>query len=233
MGGLPGDREPPLVTEDRVERRIRKPADLLRLVLNGAGLAVLAGAGLAAQATATGADQDIASASRRLPSGLLSLAGVTAGLVLLVLPVALAVTQLVRRQPRRLVQAVVTGLVTAGLVLAASALLRLPGAAHLHAALTVPHQGAATAPLDAYLGAFAAYVTVIDLSARPRWRTAVWVVVLVYVIASLAGTKATILSLALTLLLGRTVGIAARYVVGLPSQRPPACSASVVPGWWS
>ena len=222
MGGLPGDREPPLVTEDRVERRIRKPADLLRLVLNGVGLVLLAAAGLAAQATATGADKDIASASRRLPSGLLSLAGVTAELVLLVLPVALAVTQLVRRQPRRLVQAIVTGLVTAGLVLAASALLRLPAAAHMHAALTVPHHGEATAPLDAYLAAFPAYVTVIDLSARPRWRTAVWVVLLVYVIASLAATKATILSLALTLLLGRTVGIAARYVVGLPSQRPPA-----------
>ena len=222
MGGLPGDREPPLVTEDRVERRVRKPADLLRLVLNGAGLAVLAAAGLAAQATATGADKDIASASRRLPSGLLSMAGVTAGLVLLVLPVALAITQLVHRQPRRLVQAIVTGVVTAGLVVAASVLLRLLAAAHMHAALTVPHHGAATAPLDAYLAAFAAYVTVIDLSARPRWRTAVWVVVLAYVIASLAATQATILSLAITLLLGRTVGIAARYVVGLPSQRPPA-----------
>ncbi len=222
MGGLPGDGEPPLVTEDHVERRVRKPADLLRLVLNGVGLALLAAAGLAAQATATGVDEDIASASRRLPSGLLSLAGVAAGLALLVLPVALAVAQLAHRQPRRLVQAIVTGVVTAGLVVAASAILRLPAAAHMHAALTVPRHGAATAPLDAYLAAFAAYVTVIDLSVRPRWRTAVWLVVLAYVIASLAATHATILSLAITLLLGRTAGIAARYAVGLPSQRPPA-----------
>lgn len=225
MGGLsvlPADADPPLVIDDRAERRVRKPADLLRLVLNGAGLVILAGAGLAAQATATGADEDIAAATRRLPSSLLSLAGVSAGLALLILPAALAVSQLVRRQPRRLVQALVTGAVTAGLVLAASALLRLPAAADMHAALTVAHHGAATAPLDGYLAGFAAYVTVIDLSARPRWRTAVWVVVLAYLIASLAATQATILSLAITLLLGRTVGIAARYAVGLPSQRPPA-----------
>jgi uncharacterized membrane protein YbhN (UPF0104 family) len=223
MGGLPGDGEPPLVTEDHVERRVRKPADLLRLVLNCAGLALLAAAGLAAQATATGADQDIASASRRLPAGLLSLAGVAGGLALLVLPAALAVAQLRRRQLRRLVQAVVTGGVTAGLVAAASALLRSPAAAQMHAALTVPHRGAAaTAPLDGYLAAFAAYVTVIDLSARPRWRTAVWVVVGAYVIANVAATQATVLSLAITLLLGRTAGVAARYAAGLPAQRPPA-----------
>jgi glycosyltransferase 2 family protein len=222
MGGLPGDSEPPLVTEDHVERRVRKPADLLRLVLNGAGLLLLAGAGLAAQATATGADEDIASATRRLPSGLLSMAGVAAGLALLVLPAGLAVAQLVHRQPRRLVQAVVTAVVTAVLVGAASALLRLPAAAHMHAALTVSRHGAATAPLDAYLAAFAAYVTVIDLSARPRWRTGVWLVVLAYVIASVTATQATILSVAITLLLGRTAGIAARYAAGLPSQRPPA-----------
>jgi uncharacterized membrane protein YbhN (UPF0104 family) len=79
-----------------------------------------------------------------------------------------------------------------------------------------------TAPLDAYLAAFAAYVTVMDLGGRPRWRAAVWLTVGAYAITSLVAIHATALSLAITLVLGHTVGVAVRYAAGLQSQRPTA-----------
>ena len=184
-------------------------------------LAVLAGAGLAARATTRGAEADIAAAGHHLPGVLLTLLRIASGFALLVLPVALAVRQLARRQFRRLSEAIATSAVTVAAVLAVNALLRLPGAADLYAALSVTRSGLThTAPLDGYLAALAAYVTVIDLGGRPRWRGAVWLAVGAYAITSLVAIHATVLSLAITLILGGTVGIAMRYAAGLPSQRP-------------
>ena len=214
---------PGIVVDDQAERRVRKPADLLRLVIDGAWLAVFTGVGLVATATASGAETDLASAGKHLPGVLLTLLRITSGLALLILPVALAVRQFAHRQPRRLAEAVGTSAAMFGLVVAANTLLRLPAAAHFYAALTVTRNGAThTAPLDGYLAAFAAYVTVMDLGGRPRWRATVWLTVGAYAVTSLVGIHATALSLAVTLLLGHTIGVAVRYAAGLPSQRPPA-----------
>jgi glycosyltransferase 2 family protein len=219
---------PAVIVEDHPERRIRKPIDLLRFVIGCLGIALFAGAGLVAHATASGAATDIASASRRLPDALLSILGLASALALLVLPVALAVRQLVRQQPRRLAEAAATAAVTLVVVVAANALLRQPGAADLHAALTVAHPSRASAPLDGYLAALAAYVTVIGFSGRPRWRAAVWLSLGAYALASLAASRTTVLSLLIALLLGRTIGVAVRYAAGLPSERPSAAEIADV-----
>ena len=176
-----------------------------------------------ARATANGAETDIAAGGSHLPGTLLTLLAIASGLALLILPVALAARQFARRQPRRLGEALATSAVTVGVVVAANALLRLPDATDLYQVLTVTRSGLThTAPLDGYLAAFAAYVAVIDLSGRPRWRAAVWLTVGAYAITSLVAIHATALSLAITLVLGETVGLAVRYGAGLPSQRPGA-----------
>jgi glycosyltransferase 2 family protein len=215
--------EPALATEDHLERRIRRPIDLLRLVVGCAAAVVLAGAGLVAHATATGVATDIATAGHRLPGALLALLGLAATLALIVLPVALAGRQLARGESRRLGEAVFTAAITLAVITAVNALLRLPRAAHLYSALAVTRGGlAVTVPLDAYLAALAAYVTVIGLSGRPRWRDAVLVSLLVYCVANLVAGHTTVLSLLITLVLGRTIGVGIRYAAGQPSQRPPA-----------
>jgi glycosyltransferase 2 family protein len=212
---------PAVAIEDHFERRIRKPADLLRLVTGCVGLAILVGAAVVARATETGAETDLSRAAHHLTHTLLTLLAYASGFVLLVLPVALAVRQFVRGQPRRFAEAAATGAVTIAVVAGVNALLRLPAAAHLAAALTVTNPAHAAA-LDGYLAAFAAYVTVIDLGGRQALHAVVWATVGVYVVTSLVAIQATILSLAITLVLGRTIGVAFRYVAGLPSQRPTA-----------
>jgi glycosyltransferase 2 family protein len=212
---------PAVAVEDHLERRIRKPADLLRLVTGCAGLAILVGAGLVARATEAGAETDLSHAAHHLTHTVLNLLAIASKFALLVLPVALAVRQLARRQPRRLAEAIGTAGVTVAVVAGVNALLRLPFAAQLAAALTVSNPAHAAA-LDGYLAAFAAYVTVIDLGGRQGLHGLVWVTVGVYVVTSLVAIQATILSLAIALVLGRTIGVAYRYAVGLPSQRPSA-----------
>ncbi len=185
-----------------------------------------------AHATVKGAETDIAAAGHRLPGAMLALLGLAAALALLVLPVALAVRQVARREPQRLGEAVFTSAIALAVVVAANALLRLPAASHLYDALTVTRGGlATTVPLDSYLAALAAYTTVIGLSGRPRWRAAVLVSLLVYCIANLVAGHTTVLSLLITLVLGRTIGVGVRYAAGLPSKRPSAAeiAAALIP----
>ena len=160
-------------------------------------------------------------ASQRLPGEIVSTLRVLAILVLVLLPVALAVRQLVRRQARRLAEAVATGAATALVVGLAGVVLRTGVGDQLYHAIAMSSRGVSHfALLDGYLAGLVAYTTIIDLSARPRWRAALWVTLGVYAIASLATLRTTVLSVLITLLLGRAIGLGVRYAAGSMSQRP-------------
>ncbi len=209
---------------DQLERRIRKPGDLLRCIIACIEIAGLAIAAVALSATTTGVETDIVGASKRLPHPLLEAATPLAVFALLILPVALAIQQLLRRQPRRLVEAILTG-VLAGLVTKATdLLLARAAAARLYDAIIMSRPGASHVPaLDPYLAGLVAYTTMIVLVGRPVWRNALWVAVGVYAIVQLVGTlHTTVISLLITLLMGRAIGLAVRYGAGSASQRPSA-----------
>jgi uncharacterized membrane protein YbhN (UPF0104 family) len=222
VGPAPEPARPAAIhVEDHLESRIRIPADLLRCVIALIEIALLAGLGLLARATAGGAEFDIVLASRRLPQVLLSALGFSAHAVLLLLPAALAVRLLIHRQPRRLGEAVLAGGITVGVVVAANYVLKLPVAAGLHDVLT-PAADKHMPPLDGYLSGLAAYVTVVGLSGRPRWRSVFWLAIAFYALASLADAQTTVFSLLITLLLGLACGSGLRYAVGSVSERPSA-----------
>jgi glycosyltransferase 2 family protein len=197
--------------------------DLLRSVTALLGIAVLVGVGLLAHATAAGVEIDAVGAGRRLPHAVLSLLTVVAPLVLLLLPVALAVRQLSRRQPRQLVEAVLTGLGAMLLVALVNVALRTDAASQLFDAIAPAARAARLAgPLDGYLAGLIAYTTIIGMTSPSPWRTALWAAIGIYAVATLAASEATVLSLLITLLLGRVIGLGVRYAIGSLSQRPTA-----------
>jgi uncharacterized membrane protein YbhN (UPF0104 family) len=208
---------------DRLERRIRKPIDLLRCITSFIEIIVLAVAGVAASATTTGVETDITGASGRLPSAVLAVAPPLALFAILIIPVALAVRQIVRGQVQRLAEAVATG-VLAGVVAAVTdAALRRGFAERLYDAIIMSRPGTShVAALDPYLAGLVAYATIIGLSGRPGWRNALWLAIGVYALVHLAALDTTLLSLLITLLVGRTIGLGVRYVAGSPSLRPTA-----------
>jgi glycosyltransferase 2 family protein len=209
--------------EDHLESRIRIPADLLRCVIAVIEIALLAGLGLLARATANGAETDIVLASKQLPGAVLSFIGFVAHVALLILPVALAIRVLVRRQPRWLAEGIAAGGLTVGVVLAADVLLRNRAATGLYDVLTPVHTANKRVPaLDWYLSGLTAYVTVIGLSGRPRWRTIFWLAVAFYAVASLADAQTTVFSVLITLLIGVACGAGLRYALGAVSERPSA-----------
>jgi glycosyltransferase 2 family protein len=207
---------------DRLERRIRKPVDLLRCITSGIEIIVLVVAGVAASATTAGIETDILGASERLHT-LLAVARPLVLFGILIVPLALAVRQLFRRQVRRLAEAVAAG-VLAGVVTAVlNAALRREVAARLYDAIIMSRPGTShVAALDPYLAGLVAYATIIGLSGRPGWRNALWLAVGVYGLVHLVDLDTTLLSFLLTLLIGRTIGLGIRYVAGSPSLRPSA-----------
>jgi glycosyltransferase 2 family protein len=213
------------VVEDQPTRRIRRPVDALRCLADVFWIAVLVVAGLAARATTQGLETDLVDLSRRLQDVVLpTLRGISL-FGLLAFPVALAVRQLVRRQGRRLAEAVATGAGTIALVLLADLVLRsnIAFAGTLYRAIAMAPPGPSSfAPIDAPLAGLVAFTTIIDLSGRTRWRVALWLTVGVYLVTSLADLRTSVLSVLITLLVGRVIALAVRYVAGSPSQRPPA-----------
>jgi uncharacterized membrane protein YbhN (UPF0104 family)/tRNA A-37 threonylcarbamoyl transferase component Bud32 len=212
-----------LQVSDHLERRIRKPVDALRCVVSCFWIVVLAVAAVAASATTTGVETDIVGASKRLPSALLHVAPPIALFALLILPLLLAVSQLVRRQVRRLIEAALTGLVAGAAAEAANILLPRPAASRLYYAIIMSQPGASHAnALDPYLVGLVAFITMIGLTGRPGWRNALGLAIGVYAIVQLAVLNITGLSILITLLTGRAIGLAVRYAAGSASQRPPA-----------
>jgi glycosyltransferase 2 family protein len=209
--------------EDQLESRIRIPADLLRCLIALMEIALLAGLGLLARATANGAETDLVLASKHLPAAVLSFVGFVAHIALLILPAALAIRMLVRRQPRRLTEGIAAGALTVGVVLGANLLLKNHIATGLYDVLTPVHTADRRVPaLDWYLSGLTAYVTVIGLSGRPRWRTVFWLAIAFYALASLADAQTTVFSLLITVLLGVACGGGIRYALGVVSERPSA-----------
>jgi glycosyltransferase 2 family protein len=209
--------------DDQLERRIRKPADALRCIVSCSWIVVLGVAAVAASATTNGVETDIVGASRRVPHALLVVAPPVALFALFVLPLALGISQLVRRQVRRLIEAVATGLVAGAAAEIVNVLLPRPEAARLYYAIIMSHPGGPRVDtLDPYLAGLVAYVTMIGLTGRPGWRNALGLAIGVYSVVQLAALNTTVLSILITLLAGRAIALAVRYAAGSVSQRPSA-----------
>jgi uncharacterized membrane protein YbhN (UPF0104 family) len=168
-------------------------------------------------------ETDIVGASGRLPHTLLTVAQPIALYALLILPLGLAVSQLIRRQVRRLIEAAATGLVAGAAAQVANIALLRPAGTRLYYSIIMSHPGVTHVnALDPYLAGLVAYVTMIGLTGRPGWRNALGLAVGVYAVVQLTALDTTGLSILLTLLAGRAVGLAVRYAAGSASQRPTA-----------
>ena len=213
--------------EDRLERRIRKPVDLLRCTLSCIEIVALALAGVAASATTAAVQADIVGATRQVPASLLQVARPLALIALYILPAALAVQLLARRQFRRLAESVATGILAAGVTQIVNVLLSREPASRLYDAITMARPGASQVAsyvpaLDPALAGLVAYATMVGLVGRPAWRNALWVAVGVYSVVHVGVLHTPLLTLLITVIAGRAIGLAVRYVAGSTSERPGA-----------
>ena len=213
--------------EDRLERRIRKPVDLLRCTLSCIEIVALVLAGVAASATTAAVQADIVGATRQVPASILQVARPLALIALYILPAALAVQLLARRQFRRLAESVATGVLAAGVTQIVNVLLSREPASRLYDAITMARPGTSQVAthvpaLDPALAGLVAYATMVGLVGRPAWRNALWVAVGVYSVVHVGVLHTPLLTLLITVIAGRAIGLAVRYVAGSSSDRPGA-----------
>ena len=159
-----------LVIEDGViPRRVRRPADLIRLSLAILGMAVLVAVAYFLSATSTGIEQDVTQVSGRLPSFLLLALNVIGALGLLGLPIAAAIDLLVRKRGRQLVEAIGAMVVATALAVLIAALVALWGSSKLLLALTGTDEPAEVFVLNPLIVGLVAFITVARLLGRGRW----------------------------------------------------------------
>jgi glycosyltransferase 2 family protein len=208
---------PALAVEDDLQPRVRMPADLLRCVLTAIEVAVLGTVGL------IGVQVNARPATKRLPAPLLGVLGFVAHFAIYALPLALAAWLAYRRQWRRLGEAVATAVLVAGLVALANFVFRLAPFRLLYDGLAAgPTGGVRPVLFDGYLAGLVAYITVIGLAGRPRWRATFWAAIGFYSLTRLAANQTTLLAGLITLLIGSSVGSGLRFAVGSVSERPSA-----------
>jgi uncharacterized membrane protein YbhN (UPF0104 family) len=208
------------VVVDVAPVRIRLPVDLLRLAVLVLVLLVLAGLGTVASDTVRGAGLDLARLVGRTPDAVIRLFGVLGAVSAVAVPLGLMVAEIARGHTRRLVEALLTGLATIGLIEALDQLLAEFPASALYGGLTGAGAGQAVRPLDAYLAALLALVTVIGLPGDPRGRRSMVAMTALYVASVFTGTQTSLLSPLASITIGATVGVLVRYVAGRANELP-------------
>ncbi len=211
----------PVAVVDVLPSRLRRPVDLVRLVGLVLVLVLLAVLGTIGSATWHGIDVDVARLVRAVPPFVLHTTTAVGFFAALALPLAMMVSEVWRGHTRRLVEAVVCGVLALAVVEGLVGVLHWIKATSLFKSL-LPDAAAAhdLQPLDAYLAALLAFVAVLGLaSPRPR-RLLVLGVTLVYVVSAFIGTQASLLSLLSSGVVGALIGVAARYVAGQPNTQP-------------
>ena len=208
-----------LVIEDGVvTKRVRRPADLLRFFLV---TAVASGSLLFAsilESTITGLDSDLAKSASYLPAWLALPLGLLSSLGLVVLPVGIAINLAMRRRSIVILEA------AGGFLLAATAVtllgwyLQEQGSDEVWFALSgTTDRG--TIPLQPYLAGVVAITTIARVRERGRGGTLSTTIIAASALAVFLAGGVTVVSTALTLLIGWDAGLLIRYAFGTPTDR--------------
>ncbi len=214
------DEPPPL-------GRVRRPFDLIQALLGAIVTIIVVFIGSVTVSAVSGLQEDVAGAATRLSGPGLQVASALAALAGLALPVAAAVDLLGHRQLRRFADTVAAGAAAVGVCALFNRwvddVAPTPVRSALTALRTVDHRTEPTLPL---LAGLLAVLLVSALARRQYWRGFGWGAVVAFSGLNLVTGDGTPLAVAVTLLIGATVGIAVRYTLGIPSTRPSAAAVA-------
>ncbi|MFD9482737.1 lysylphosphatidylglycerol synthase domain-containing protein [Streptomyces sp. NPDC059991] len=209
------------VDEPLLPARVHRPSDLVRLISGVLAIAIVLTIAAIAHHTTSGLEQDISKGSDQAPDVLIRLAGLVSSIAVLILPVAFAIERLIKRDGLRIADGVLAAVLAHGAALATDLWVAKSAPESITSALTQQSgTGGLTDPVHGYLAPVIAYMTAVGMARRPRWRVALWAVLLLNSFAVLVGGQTTAFSILVTVLLGWTVAYGTLYTVGSPNVRP-------------
>ncbi|MEU4120056.1 lysylphosphatidylglycerol synthase transmembrane domain-containing protein [Kitasatospora sp. NPDC028055] len=211
------------VDEPLLAARAHRPSDLIRFLAGVFGIvAVFVLAGIATSTT-TGIEQDIATNAPHFSAVLSTITGLVSSVAVLAVPLAFAVERLIKRDGLRVADGVLASVLAYGVSLGIDWWVAEGASEHIRTALTrlpMDSHNTLTDPVHGYLAPVIAYMTAVGMTSRPRWRVALWVVVIFSGVTELLGDYTTPLSLMLTVLIGWSVAYGTLYAIGSPNIRP-------------
>lgn len=209
--------------EPLLPARVHRPSDLMRLLIGVLAIVVLLAIAAFAHGTTSGLEQDINKGTGQAPDLLIKIAGLASSIAILLVPVAFAIERLIKRDGLRIADGVLAAVLAHGVTLATDLWVARAAPGSIQEALTQPSPGdihALTDPVHGYLAPVIAYMTAVGMSRRPRWRSVLWIVLLLDAFSMLVTGYTTPFSIILTVLIGWTVAYGTLYAVGSPNVRP-------------
>ncbi|WP_414720872.1 lysylphosphatidylglycerol synthase domain-containing protein [Streptomyces sp.] len=207
--------------EPLLAARVHRPSDLLRLLVGVLAIALVLAIAAFAHGTTSGLEQDINKGTTGAPDVFVKIAGLVSSIAVLLVPVAFAIERLIKRDGLRIADGVLAAVLAHGVTLATDLWVARAAPGTIQDALTQPAaDGGLTDPVHGYLAPVIAYMTAVGMARRPRWRFALWFVLLLDAFTMLVAGYTTAFSIILTVLIGWTVAYGTLYTVGSPNVRP-------------
>ncbi|MER8119360.1 lysylphosphatidylglycerol synthase domain-containing protein [Streptomyces sp. NPDC094031] len=222
-GPNPDHPDPVEGDEPLLPARVHRPSDLMRLLVGLLAIVVLLAVAAFAHGTTSGLEQDINKGTGQAPDLLIRFAGLASSIAILLVPVAFAIERLIKRDGLRIADGVLAAVLAHGVTLATDLWVARAAPGSIQDALTQPSPvdvHALTDPVHGYLAPVIAYMTAVGMSRRPRWRSVLWIVLLLDAFSMLVTGYTTAFSIVLTVLIGWSVAYGTLYAVGSPNVRP-------------
>jgi glycosyltransferase 2 family protein len=203
-----------------LSERVRRPADLIRLVIAANAIWILVFVGVLAVRTSFGIEADLTTATRQLPGLAIFLLNVVGASAILILPLIAAVRLTITGQSRLFLES----LLAAGLaVLAAIAGARLLTEFE-SSRILITFTGSLlinqSVLLNPLLASLVAFITVSRIVERPYFGYFAIFSVIALITTELIAGGTTLIAQGTALLIGWSAGLLIRYLLGTPTIRP-------------
>ena len=200
--------------------RVRRPVDLMQMVLSLAGIAVVLTLSIYARGTTTGVTDDVQSAlSSFVRSVVLVPVSVIEALLVIVLPAVVLTDRLIRRKFLDVLGAVGAAVVSYLAALGAGWLIETAGSQRMLLALQIWRQGELLVSIIPVVTALAALLTVTGTRAANRSVAVSWTLLWIALAVAVITGDGTINGALITVLLGRAIGLGTRYAAGMTAER--------------
>lgn len=204
---------------DIPESRVHRQADLLSLLGVLIGIVVVLLLGTYAHGTTQGITADVHGISGVLQRVLIAPVNLFSGIVTLVLPAAAIIDLAVRREPRRILEALGAAVAGFGVTLLTVWLVNWVGSDDLVNSLSVGVGDSKQVNMPAYIAGVAALLTVAGRRGSRRALTYSWNVLWAAIAVAVISGIVTLPAALATVLMGRFAGLSFRYLLGSTTDR--------------
>lgn len=197
----------------------RRPRDLINLLISlGVTVTVVAIGTIAARTTA-GLDQDLTIASRELPSFVIFILNTIGATAIIFVPIIVSISLITRKRTRQLIDSLLASGISVLLLLGLSILIMQSNSPRLILALTGGLQTQGVTPLDPLIAGLISFLVIARVFDRGRLGFIAIISVFSLVFVTSIALQTTIVAQIANILLGWSVGLAVRYVLGTPINR--------------